>query len=67
MISTIYNIIVSINYVDFFKYMKKMYVTYINDIGHRNNYFSIQVLQGSCVGDKQLLQTLAPKRALDCS
>ena len=34
-----------------------MYVSYINDFGHRNNYFYMQVLQGSSVGNKQLLQT----------
>ena len=39
-----------------------MYVLYINDIGHQNNYFYMQVLQGSYVGNKQLLQTVAPKR-----
>ena len=41
-----------------------MYVSYINNIGHRNNYFYMQVLQGSCVGtgNKQLLQTVAPNR-----
>ena len=37
-----------------------MYVSYINDIGHRNNYLYMQVLQGSCVGNKQLLQRVAP-------
>ena len=40
-----------------------MYVSYINDIGHQNNYFYMQVLQGSCVGNEQLLQTVAPKWA----
>ena len=25
-----------------------MYVSYINDIGHQNNYFYMRVLQGSC-------------------
>ena len=32
-----------------------MYVSNINDIGHRYiNYFYMQVLQGSCVGNIQL-------------
>ena len=61
MILAIYNIIVSIR--GLFKYMNKIYVSYITDIGHRNNYFYMQILQGSCVANKQLLQTVAPKRA----
>ena len=52
----IYDIIVSI--CGFFKYMKKMYVSYINDIGHRIWLFYMQVLQGRCIGNKELYQTV---------
>ena len=56
--------ILSSQYADFLNTWKQIYVSYINDIGHRNDYFYMQVLQGSCVGNKQLiLQTVAPKWA----
>ena len=39
-----------------------MYVSYINDIGHRNNYFYMRGLQGTCVGNtsysKQILSVV---------
>ena len=61
MISAIYDIIVSIR--RYFKYkIKCMYHT-LTTLNSEINYFCMQVLQGSCVGKKQLLQTVASNRA----